>query len=181
MARFRQTGDAAEMDALVAEFIGPAFGVARELLRDAALAEDAVQDAFLRVVRRRHQYQPGRRFASWFFAILRNACTDMLRRQSRETRALRRVAEQADSHAEPDPPGAARAAVHAVRTARALMDALPEDERDVLKLRLLKDLSLRDAAAALGISYEAAKKRAQRGLRRLRERCVAAGVEYRAP
>jgi RNA polymerase sigma-70 factor (ECF subfamily) len=177
MAAFRRTGDPAEMDALVAEFIRPALGVARELLRDAALAEDAVQDAFLRVVRRRKQYQPGRSFASWFFTILRNTCTDRLRRQAREARSLRNLAEQSPTHANPEPPGATRETLAAARTARAMIDELPADERAVLTLRLVHEMPLRNVADALGVSYEAVKKRAQRGLRRLRERCRAEGID----
>jgi DNA-directed RNA polymerase specialized sigma24 family protein len=49
-----------------------------------------------------------------------------------------------------------------------LLDVLAHNERDVLVLRIVHGLGFRDVAAALGISEEAAKKRAQRALRRLR-------------
>ena len=52
--------------------------------------------------------------------------------------------------------------------ARDLLAALPPRDRVVLTLRVLHGLAFRDVAAALGISEEAAKKRAQRALRRLR-------------
>ena len=49
-----------------------------------------------------------------------------------------------------------------------LLGALARSDQDVLVLRIVHGLGFRDVAAALGISEEAAKKRAQRALRRLR-------------
>ena len=51
-----------------------------------------------------------------------------------------------------------------------LLQNLPASEQVVLNLRIVHDLPFRDIAAVVGISIEAAKKRAQRGLRTLRER-----------
>jgi RNA polymerase sigma-70 factor, ECF subfamily len=52
---------------------------------------------------------------------------------------------------------------------RKALEAMPAQEREVLILRYLEQLSARDVGAVLGISEEAAKKRALRALRRLRE------------
>jgi RNA polymerase sigma-70 factor, ECF subfamily len=166
MAHFRATGDATVFDSIVSVFIGPALGVARELLRDHALAEDAVQEAFVRVVRSRRRYTPGRPFAPWFYTILRNVCTDMLRRLGREARLAEEYAglKRVEAGGEPSE------GVGPAERARQLLGGLPEPEQSVLTLRVLHDLPLADVAAALGISYEAAKKRAQRGVKRLRER-----------
>ena len=51
-----------------------------------------------------------------------------------------------------------------------LLSSLTCDDQDVLVLRIVHGLRFRDVAAALGISEEAAKKRAQRALKRLRTR-----------
>ena len=52
---------------------------------------------------------------------------------------------------------------------RAALDALSPPEREVVELRYLEQLSAREVAAVLGVSEEAAKKRALRGLQRLRD------------
>jgi len=161
MARYQRRLDAAAFDEIVSRFLAPALAVARQLTSDAALAEDAVQEAFLRVVRGRALYQAGRPFSSWFYAILRNVCTDLLRSRSRYAKLLEGAAlltREAAAH-EPD-----------AADALELLDDLPKDDRDVLMLRIVHDMPFRDVAAALGISEEAAKKRGQRALRRLRER-----------
>ncbi len=162
MARFQRLGDTAAFDELVSRHLRRALGVASEILLDHALAEDAVQEAFLHLVRARRQYQPSKPFSTWFYAILRNVCKDMLRRRSRQARVIQEVAAHAPASVAP-PPAAGAAA-------ERFLERLPEAERAVLTLRLVHDLPLADVAAALGISYEAAKKRAQRGLQRLRDR-----------
>jgi RNA polymerase sigma-70 factor (ECF subfamily) len=138
----------------------PAVGVARQILSDHAMAEDAVQESFLRVIRKRHQYIPGNPFSSWFYTIVRNVCTDMLRKNSRESRRIREIATSRESQSK-------RSDLPKIPE---ILSVLPRDDRDVLMLRVVHGLGFRDVAAALGINEEAAKKRAQRALRRLRTR-----------
>jgi len=161
MALYQARLDAAAFDAIVSQFLKPALAVARQFLTDSALAEDAVQEAFLRVVRRRDQYEPARPFASWFYAILRNLCRDMLRHRTRQRRLLDKAAAQA-------PPQVQRPDTASVDTLD-LLETLPEKARAVLTLNIVHGLPFRDVAAALGISEDAAKKRAQRALRTLRD------------
>ena len=94
MARFQRTLDPEAFDRIVSSFLRPALAVAEQILSDAALAEDAVQEAFLRVVRRRTRYLPGKPFSSWFYTILRRVCNDMLRRRARQAALVREVASQ---------------------------------------------------------------------------------------
>ena len=161
MARYQTRLDAAAFEELVSRFLAPALGVARQLLADRALAEDAVQETFLRLVRRRERYLPSRPFSSWFYTILRNVCTDLRRRRANQARLAREAARRNGSAApEPSLDGL---------DARELLGLLPEDSRQVLTLRIVHGLSFREVGAALGISEEAAKKRGQRALRRLRK------------
>ncbi len=52
---------------------------------------------------------------------------------------------------------------------RAALEAMPEQDREVLVLRYLEELSARDVGAVLGVTEGAAKKRALRALTRLRQ------------
>ncbi|HID23673.1 MAG TPA: sigma-70 family RNA polymerase sigma factor [Planctomycetaceae bacterium] len=165
MARYQEQLDAAAFEQLVGRFLTPGLAAARQILRDEMLAEDAVQETFLRIVRSRKQYRPAMRFSTWFYTILRNVCTDMLRRQARQLRLLDSVATEIDTHVR-------RPSLDPLEVSE-LLAGLPDEARAVLVLRVVHDLPFRDIAAALGISEEAAKKRAQRALRRLREQsCV---------
>ncbi len=161
MARFRERLDPAAMEGIVAKFTAPALAAARQILGSESLAEDAVQEAFLRLVRHPRLYDPRRPFSHWFYTVLRNACRDHLRRRTKRAEVERRGAVP-----ERDGPPAEGVDI------RVLLERLPEEEKPVLLLRLQGGLSFEEIGGFLGISLEAAKKRAQRGLRRLREKMV---------
>lgn len=161
MVRFIAGLDSRAFDQIVGRYLNPGLAVARQYLQDSSLAEDAVQTALLRVIKQRHKYQPSRPFANWFYTILRNTCRDMLRHQSRQARLLHEAATARTSRIHCAPGGELEA--------RDLLETLPKISREVLELRILHALAFRDIATVLDISEEAAKKRAQRGLRLLRE------------
>ena len=160
MARFQARFDSDAFGKIVTFYISTALAVARQILMDDTLAEDAVQESFLRVIRKRDQYIPGSPFSCWFYAIVRNVCLDMLRKRAREKELLENAAAIFE-------PSKTRTELSEIPK---LLDSLASRERDVLVLRIVHGLGFRDVAAALGISEEAAKKRAQRALRRLREK-----------
>ena len=166
MALFRDRLDPAAMEAIVDRFARPALAAARQLVSDGAQAEDAVQEAFLRLVRNPRAYDPARPFAHWFFAVLRNVCRDLSRQRVRRDALLQEAAARMSLPGGGCGGGDSQAAV-------SQLGRLDRDERAVLTLRLVDDLDFEEIAVVLGITCEAAKKRAQRGLRRLRERCQA--------
>ena len=159
MARFCATFDEDAFDRLVSCHYAAASALARCLLEDASSAEDAVQEAFVRVVRRRATYDPALPFTPWFHTILRNVCRDLRRKRGRQTRGLRELAATT-----PRPGG-----VHRPGEWLDLLHALTAEDREVLVLRLVRGLSFGEVADSLGCSVEAAKKRGQRALSRLRE------------
>ena len=160
MARYQDHLDAEAFQQIVSRFLSPALAVAHQILSDRTLAEDAVQETFLRIVRRRERYVTSMPFPNWFYAILRNVCKDMLRRRTRQTKLIQEVANRNAARAQPslDPADGSE-----------LLAKLPKEARAVLVLRIVHEMPFRDIAAALGISEEAAKKRAQRALRQLRK------------
>lgn len=161
MAAFATRGDAGAFDTLVGRYLARGMAVARCLLPSALGAEDAVQEAFLLVVRNRGRYRKGKSFSPWFYAILRNVCRGMRRSQGRQAKLLAGAASRLrESVGAPEPELPALA---------EMLAGLDEQDRAVLTLRVADGLGFEEIAAALGIGREAAKKRAQRALRRLRE------------
>lgn len=158
MARFQARLDSDAFEQIVSFYISTALVVAMQILLDDTLAEDAVQESFLRVIRKRDQYIPGSPFSCWFYAIVRNVCVDMMRKRTREKEILENAATMIEANK-------TRTDLSEIPK---LLDILTSRERDVLVLRIVHGLGFRDVAAALGISEEAAKKRAQRALKRLR-------------
>ena len=158
MLSFCDTLDEAFFSELINRHYGPALHVAETRLFDSENAVDAVQEAFIRVVRNHKKYD-GRRFAPWFYAILRNICTDIIRKEMRRKKkhdAFQVEVPEAAPIARPD-------------EFDALIASLPPGDREALTLRYAADHSFAEIAEAFGCSEAAAKKRVQRALAKLRK------------
>jgi RNA polymerase sigma-70 factor (ECF subfamily) len=73
------------------------------VLHDRAAAEDAVQDAFLRVFQSADRFDPTGNAANWLYRITLNLCRDRLRKQKRGIVSLDQMASPPAAQAEPDP------------------------------------------------------------------------------
>ena len=160
MARFQKRLDETAFEQLICDYTPPASALAHQMLRDPSLVEDAVQEAFVRVIHKRRQYVSSRPFSHWFYTILRNICIDMLRKRKREKDAAQHLARRIECFVRNEPESGCM----------ALLSTLPLHERSILELRAIPSMTFEEIAVVMDISVEAAKKRAQRGLRTLRKR-----------
>jgi len=170
MRRFCRTLDDATFRELTDRHYEHALRFATRQLSDSTAAYDAVQEAFVRVVRYRHRYSPRKPFLPWFFTILRNICIDFRRKETRYLDLLRRAAETLEFSAG-DGSAKGRAA--------EILSQLTERDAELLELRYAHGMSLAEIADTLGCSAEAAKKRVQRLIKRLRKH-ARQGPEARA-
>jgi RNA polymerase sigma-70 factor (ECF subfamily) len=84
-----QKGDVAAFAQLVARHEKPLWNFLRRFVSQPAVAEDLLQEAFLRVVRSAGEWQPSAKFSTWLYTIARNLCTDAARRDTlRRTSSL---------------------------------------------------------------------------------------------
>ncbi len=166
-----QGGDAAAFETLYGRLAPQLGGYLRALCRDAARAEDLLQDAFLQVHRSRHTYLPPRPVKPWIYAIARNVFLMSRRAAGRRSRH-----ESLADEALPEVPVPAEVESLADRTTlqRALV-SLPADRREAMLLHHVWGFSFREVAAILGVSEAAAKLRAHRGVRLLRELLASSG------
>lgn len=70
---------------------------------DRALAEDILQEAFIKVVARPEQAPADEAIVPWFYRTLRNAAIDQFRRRGASDRAVEAFARELETHAAPDP------------------------------------------------------------------------------
>lgn len=121
---------------------------ARVLTGNLADADDVVQACLEKAMANLDQWQRGTRLDSWVFRIAHNTWVDDRRR------AHNRHGHD-DIGAMPDLAGEDGVAVveeaSAARSVRAAVDALPEEQRDVVALVMLEEFSYREAADALGV------------------------------
>ena len=159
-------GDRAAAQALMARHLPKMLTVARRMLNSQAEAEDAVQDAFLKVWTHAARWQPGKAlFETWLYRVVMNKCYDRLRK--RPTANLDEGADVADAA-----PGADAVMENAAlgREIEAALAVLPERQRAAIVLCHHQECGNIEAAEILGISVEALESLLARGRRTLRAR-----------
>lgn len=163
MAAYQQ-GDAPSFDRLYAVLAPPLRRYLQGQVKDAARADDLVQETFLRIHRARHTYDRGLPVEPWAYAIARHVfLMDRRRRaRSREVGFL----DTDVSSTGGVPPTEARVTPHEL--AQALSSLGPE-RRDPVLLHHLWGFSFEEIGARLGIRGGAARVRASRGMRVLRD------------
>lgn len=167
--RFR-AGDASAFDALVAEYTGPAFAAAVQVLRDPSLAEEAVQEAFVRIWRRGRQFDPARgNERSWILAVARNAAIDLLRKRARL--AERSIDDAPAVYAMQDPDDTWQAVLASLtgERVRNALGALPAEQKDVIVRAYYHGQRPVDIARETGLPEGTVRSRLRLALTRLRE------------
>lgn len=160
IARFR-SGDPEAVREIYGRYAGAVRTVARSLVRDPELADDVVQQTFLKAWQAATQFDERREISPWLYAIARRSAIDLLRRERRPT--------VADHDPEAD------VGVHAVsfeRTwevyeLRRALDQLPPEEREVMRLSHLLGLTHPEIAERTGVPLGTVKSRSARAHRRL--------------
>jgi RNA polymerase sigma-70 factor (ECF subfamily) len=163
-----QRGDARAYEELVRRYSDIAFRTAYLVTGSAADAEEAAQDAFFNTHRALPRLRPEDPFRAWILTVTGNEARNRVRAASRRARAELRFATAVRTRdAAPSPEAAALASIELHEVAAAL-DRLGDDDRQVIALRHLLELSVAEAAAALGLPEGTVKSRLARALVRLR-------------
>ncbi len=160
-----QDGDADAYAALVRAHQDVAFRTAMLVTQDAAEAEEAAQDAFMKAWRALGRFRTGSPLRPWLLTVVANEA------RNRRRAAGRRSALALRSRREERPGASAESAVLAAESRSELLSALGRlrpDDRLVLGCRYLLELSETETAAALGVPAGTVKSRTSRALARLR-------------
>lgn len=155
----RNQAEEAALAALVDRYAGALYRVAFSVLRNPADAEDAVQEAFVRVLRHRDTLDEVRDHRVWLIRIVWNIVLDRKRRaktrpETDDVEDLARVLPSAGLTAEE----MAAAAQHHARVL-ACVEQLPAKEREVLQLSAFEELSSVEIAGVLGITESSVRSR----------------------
>jgi RNA polymerase sigma-70 factor (ECF subfamily) len=155
----RQHADEEMLAAMVSQYAGTLYRVAFSVLRNPADAEDAVQEAFLRVLRHRDMLDEVRDRRVWLIRIVWNIVLDRKRRaktrpETDDVAELTRVLPSDGLTAEQ----IASAAQHHAHVL-ACVDRLPTKERQVLMLSAFEELNSVEIASVLDITESSVRSR----------------------
>jgi RNA polymerase sigma-70 factor (ECF subfamily) len=162
-----QRGEPEALEALARAHRPAVLRIARHILGDPERAEDVTQDAFVRLQVSLPGFRGDAELSTWLYRVTLNLCRDHMRRRRAdrlddrdvETAAARAgVVERLDT------------ALDAERTrevVRAAIDRLPDDQKEVVVLRFISDLSYADIARITATPQGTVSSRMFRALKRL--------------
>ena len=178
-----QAGEASAFDVLVGRWEDRIRGAAYRFLGSEDEARDVAQETFLKAYRGLTGFKREARFSSWLYQIATNLCRDRLRRRkTRATVSLEALEEGGPVMVETRPGADERLAERDLaRTVRRAIDALPEEQREVVILKEYQELTFLEIAQALDVPVSTVKTRLYRGLGQLRLRLEREGVRGEAP
>jgi RNA polymerase sigma factor (sigma-70 family) len=154
-------GDMAALEWLYRELRVPVFAAAMAITADRGLAEDVLQETFLRVYTRACNYRPGSRPRAWVVAIARNLALDAVRARGREL-----PDEEAATAAAPLAAAGDDQVVVGLEVTSAL-PALPATERELVVLHAVVGLTHAEIARTLGLPLGTVRWRYRVALGRL--------------
>jgi RNA polymerase sigma-70 factor, ECF subfamily len=160
MERFR-AGEPDAIRDLYREYSGAVHTVAISIVRDRELAADVVQQTFVKAWRAAASFESGRQVAPWLYSIARHTAIDALRSEARPTRGghQREVDVQFD--------GESIEQTWERFEVRRAIDALPKEEREVVRRSHLLGHTHEEIAQQLGVPVGTVKSRSGRAHKRL--------------
>jgi RNA polymerase sigma-70 factor (ECF subfamily) len=166
--RRAKAGDQRAFGSLVDQYHARCVRFAQQMLLSTEDAEEAVQDAFVRVYDALPRFDVTLRFEPWLFRILANRCRTMrLRRRRHDTLVV-------FSDSTPDVAVSAQGEDAAREELWLLLDALPVEQREAFLLHHVEGMSYEDMATVTGAGVSALKMRVKRACDVLRARMLEA-------
>jgi RNA polymerase sigma-70 factor (ECF subfamily) len=166
VARSRR-GDAQAYEELVHAYQGIAFRIAYLVAGNAADAEEAAQDGFVKAYRALWRFRPGAPFRPWLLQIVANEARNRRRSAGRREALRLRAGADVSGDAAPSPEATLLGAERREELVEAI-NRLSEPGRLAIACRYLLDLSEAETAAALGCRLGTVKSRVARALEQLR-------------
>jgi RNA polymerase sigma-70 factor (ECF subfamily) len=144
------------------------YAVAHRTLGSRELAEEATQQTFVKAWQGASSFDPARELAPWLATIARRTAIDLHRREARRPTEELSDAVLNDQAIVDLPPGVEQA--YDVWAVRQAIDDLPDDERVIVRLQHLEELTQSEVADRLGIPIGTVKSRSYRAHRALAAR-----------
>ena len=156
-------GNVAAYEELVRGHQAVAFRTAFTITGDAAEAEDAAQEAFVKVYRTLDRFRSGAPLRPWLLTVVANEARNRRRAAGRRLGLTLRAAEQHGSQNAPPSPETAVVAEERRAELLGAVEGLREEDREVISLRYFLELSESEAASVMGCAHRHRKVPALQG------------------
>jgi len=169
LAARAKSGDRAAMRAIYERYAPQIRRFVRDMLRDNAAADDALQDTFVRVFHHIAALDEPEHLAGWIFGVARRVCLEHRRHTSRRQRSTEPAQDSTDTADSSATPEALFFGTEAALALDRAVDQLDPNRRAVLLLRCDHQLSYEEIATAMGFSLAKVKVELHRARASLRE------------
>ncbi|NCN40751.1 sigma-70 family RNA polymerase sigma factor [bacterium] len=160
-----KSGNKEDFSLLIDRYQLYSLKVAFRFLKDRALAEDVVQESFIKVYRKINLFEGRSSFKSWLTRILLNTCKNKLRKHSRETLGF-----ETPKPSRVQGPESSMIQLDIGEMLKREIDLLPEKQKQALMLRVYEDMSFKEVADIMDSPYDTAKANYRHALMKLREK-----------
>lgn len=163
-------GDRVAFTKIVEAYQRPIFSLCYRMLGDAAEAEDAAQEAFIRAFLKLDSYDSARKFSSWLFSIASHYCIDRLRKRRIQWLSLEALPPWRANISDDKPqPEEALVEVETTQEIRELLSTLPPDYRAAVVLKYWHNMPYEEIAELLNTTVSAIKSRLFRARKMMAE------------
>ena len=172
LVRQFQNGDETALASLIGRYKEKIFSTIFYLVKDKHLAEDLFQDVFIKIIDklRSRNYNEEGKFLHWALRISHNLCVDYFRQEKRNNTTSgdqNNLFDLLDISGDAADTKFVTGQIH--EKIRVMLDALPDEQREVIILRHFADLSFKEIASITNTSINTALGRMRYGLINLRK------------
>jgi RNA polymerase sigma-70 factor (ECF subfamily) len=161
-------GDEGALRDVYREHAPTVLGLAERVLGNAALAEDVMQDVFVRLWEQPEQFDPARgRLRSYLLAMTHSRAVERLRAEDSQRRRVEAAGRQPVDPAQSDPTRAL-GVQDASSAVRRVLAGLPQEQRVPIEMAYFGGLPYREVALALGEPEGTVRYRIRAGMRKMR-------------
>jgi len=172
--------DSAALEQLYDRYVRQCYGLAVRIVGDAAVAEEIVQEVFLKFWTQPESFTHARgKFVSWLLSLVHHRSIDELRRRSRTELPFDTTDSTGPLYTEADPdpePGDQVWLAELQQTVRSALTQLPSNQREPIELAFFRGLTHTQIAALLNQPLGTVKTRIRLGMRTMRTALSANGL-----
>lgn len=158
-----KNGDANAFSEIVQTHQRQLLCVVLRMVGDLEMAEDVVQEAFMKAYLKLHTFEGRSKFKSWLFQIALNTAKNRLRTKRNDSVDIEKVSVAVQDHQESD---LSQQDLQAM--IRTEVDKLPPKQKMALSLRIFEDMSFAEIAELMSCPYDTAKANYRHALMKLR-------------
>lgn len=163
-------GQAGAFETLYARHRGPLYRFLDRQLRNSALTDELFQDIWQKVIAARASWRPEAAFSTWLFRIAHNRLNDHWRALKHRPAAPMDADERTARVPDPHTPERTLSEFEQRRRLQLALAELPDEQREVLLLRLEQELTLEEIGEITGVGRETVKSRLRYAMDKLRAR-----------